>query len=39
MKKKHSSKEFKLEAVRLLESSEQTGDELAKELGVKHNQL
>lgn len=39
MKKKRFSKEFKLEAVRLLESSDKTGDELAKELGVKRNQL
>jgi len=39
MKKKRFSKEFKLEAVRLLESSDKTGDELAKELGVMRNQL
>jgi transposase-like protein len=39
MKKKRYSKEFKLEAVRLLESSDKTGDELAKELGIKRNQL
>jgi len=39
MKKKRFSKEFKLEAVRLLDSSDRTGDELALELGVKRNQL
>jgi len=39
MKKKRYSKEFKLEAVKLLDSSDQTGDEIAKELGIKRNQL
>ena len=33
------SKEFKLEAVRLLESSNKPAAEVARELGVKRNQL
>jgi transposase len=33
------SKEFKLEAVRLLETSGKPGAEIARELGIKRNQL
>jgi transposase len=33
------SKEFKLEAVRLLESSGKPGAEVARELGIRRNQL
>lgn len=33
------SKEFKIEAIRLLESGEKTGSELAMELGVKRTLL
>jgi len=33
------SKEFKLEAVRLLESGNKNGTDLARELGVRRNQL
>jgi transposase len=33
------SREFKLEAIRLLEQGEQNGAELARELGVRRNQL
>lgn len=32
-------KEFKLEAVHLLKTSDKTGAELARELGVRRNQL
>ena len=38
-KRKTYTKEFKLEAVRLLESSDTSGVEIARELGVKRNQL
>ena len=38
-KRKVFSKEFKLEAVRLLETSDQTGVQTARELGIKRNQL
>ena len=37
--RKTFSKEFKLEAVRLLESGEQDAVALARELGVRRNQL
>ena len=40
MKKRLSfTREFKLEAVRLLESSGKPAAELARELGVRRNQL
>jgi transposase len=39
MKRKRFSKEFKLEALRLLECSDKSGAELARELGVRRNQL
>jgi transposase len=39
MKRKVFTKEFKLEAVRLLESSGRAGSEIARELGVRRNQL
>ena len=39
MKRKQFSRQFKLEAVRLLEHSDKTGAELARELGVRRNQL
>jgi transposase-like protein len=40
MKKRPSyAKEFKLEAVRLLERGEKPASELARELGIKRNQL
>ncbi len=39
MKRKHFSKEFKLQALRLLEQDNKTGAELARELGVRRNQL
>ena len=39
MKRKQFSRQFKLEAVRLLEQSNKTGAELARELGVRRNQL
>jgi len=38
-KRKSFSKEFKLEAVRLLESGDKTGAELAIDLDVRRNQL
>ena len=38
-KRKTFTKEFKLEAVRLLETSDQTGVVVARELGIKRNQL
>jgi transposase len=38
-KRKTFSKEFKLEAVRLLERSDKPAAELARELGVRRNQL
>jgi transposase len=37
--RKHFTKEFKLEAVRLLEHSGKSGTELARHLGVRRNQL
>ena len=36
---KYFAKEFKLEAVRLLEHSGKSGTELARKLGVRRNQL
>ena len=39
MKRKFYSKQFKLEALRLLEHSDKTGADLARELGVRRNQL
>jgi transposase len=40
MKKRPSyTKEFKLEAVRLLERGEKSAADLARELGIKRNQL
>ncbi len=38
-KRKHYSKEFKLEAVRLLELGEKPPADIARELGIKRNQL
>lgn len=38
-KRKRYTKEFKLEAVRLFEQGDQVGAELARELGVRRNQL
>lgn len=37
MKRKRFSREFKLEAVRLLESGDQSGADLARQLGVRRN--
>ena len=37
--RKRFTKEFKLEAVRLLESSGRPGSEIARELGIRRNQL
>ena len=39
MVKQMFSKEFKLEAVRLLEKQEKDASQLARELGVRRNQL
>ena len=39
MKRKRFSKEFKLEALRLLDCSDKSGAVLAGELGVRRNQL
>ncbi len=39
MKRKQYSKQFKLDAVRLLESSNKSGAEIARELGIRRNQL
>ena len=39
MKRKRFTKEFKLEALRLLEQSGKRGAELARELGVRRNLL
>jgi transposase len=39
MKRKRFTKEFKLEALRLLEQSNKSGAELARQLGVRRNQL
>jgi len=38
-KNKIYTKEFKLEAVKLLEQGKQTGGEIAKSLGIRRNQL
>ena len=38
-KRSYFTKEFKLEAVRLLESGKQSGTEIARELGVRRNML
>lgn len=38
-KHKHFTREFKLEAVRLLESGHKPAADLARELGVRRNQL
>lgn len=38
-KRKTFSREFKLEAVRLLEQGDKSAAELARELGIKRNQL
>ncbi len=38
-KRKSFSKEFKLEAVRLLDEGDQTAAEVARELGIRRNQL
>jgi len=38
-KRAHFTREFKLEAVRLLEAGKKPAAELARELGVKRNQL
>ena len=39
MKRKRFSKQFKLEALRLLEQGEQSATELAQQLGIRRNQL
>lgn len=39
MKKSSYTREFKLEAVRLLESGTKGGSEIAMELGIRRNQL
>jgi transposase-like protein len=39
MKKSSYTREFKLEAVRLLESGTRGGSEIAMELGIRRNQL
>ena len=38
-KRQSCTKEFKLEAIRLLESSDKTGTEIARELGLRRNML
>ncbi len=38
-KRKHFTREFKLEAVRLLEKGNKPAAELARELGIRRNQL
>ena len=38
-KRQHYSKEFKIEAVRLLEQSDKPGSEIALQLGIRRNQL
>lgn len=38
-KRKSYSKQYKLEAVRLLEQGDQTAEQLARELGTRRNQL
>lgn len=37
--RKYFTKDFKLEAVRLLEHSRKSGTELARQIGVRRNQL
>jgi transposase-like protein len=37
--KKTYTKEFKCEAVKLLETTDKTGAEISRELGIKRNQL
>jgi len=37
--RKSFTKEFKLEAIRLLEKSDKTGTEIARELGIRRNML
>ena len=37
-KRQRYTREFKLEAVRLLEAGDQPGVEIARELGIKRNQ-
>lgn len=40
MKKRQTfTKEFKLEAIRLLETSDKKGTEIARELGIRRNLL
>ena len=39
MKRKRFTREFKLEALRLLEQRDKSGATLARELGVRRNQL
>ncbi len=39
MKQKRYTKEFKLEAVRLLERGDKPAADIARELGIKRNQL
>jgi transposase len=39
MKRKQYSRQFKLEAVRLLKTRQTSGAQLARELGVRRNQL
>ena len=38
-KRQTYTKEFKIEAVRLLEESEKSGMEISRELGIRRNQL
>lgn len=38
-KRQSFTKEFKLEAIRLLETSDKTGTEIARELGIRRNML
>ncbi len=38
-KRKTFTKEFKLEAIRLMENSERPSSEIAMELGIRRNQL
>jgi transposase len=38
-KRTHFTREFKLEAVRLLEAGKKPASDLARELGIKRNQL
>lgn len=39
MKRNHFSKEFKIEAVRLLKSGKKAGTAIARELGIPRNKL